>query len=85
MVKKTNPSDLSGREVDAAIDYGFGVTDTDPLRTLMESHRQMSNRISELERLLQVQGDINGKVLDYLGRQDQPKSSIIIPHNRELN
>lgn len=52
---------------------------------LEESHRQMSNRIAELERLLQVQGDINGKVLDYLSRQDQPKSSIIIPHNRELN
>ncbi len=58
---------------------------TGAILALTESHRLMFNRISELERLLQVQGDINGKVLDYLGRQDQPKSSIIIPHNRELN
>lgn len=48
--------------------------------TIAEQVRQMSNRISELERLLQVQGDINGKMLTYLSRQDQPApSSLILP------
>lgn len=64
---------------------------TASILALAESHRQMGNRITDLEKLLRTQGEINGKLLENMNQLllrvgdleagEEKTSSIILPRN----
>ena len=75
-------------DLEAPLKPGLQYYDATPsIEALAEEVRQLSNRLVQMEKLFELQGEINGKLLENMnklllemaGRDTQPKSAIIMP------